>query len=573
MRKSIFLCVCTAFALCITSCTRDELRKPDVNSSSFGILVGGNIDPVHNYNLAKQGAVNVKVDEANTTVRIYSGPENAGKKLLAEQTVPSSGQISFDMVPGVKSVVVMNMSNGSFKTVPLNGTADFTAEFNSQTRTVHESQNDKTFKVTLLGNGNGEYYGFNYDQVKSDVESEGFNYLPNASALYYSKTGSFTLNPVWYTSESGTNVTMGIYYYDNNQIVKVPVFTNDKNKEEAIMQFRAKGDNAWKVLEDAHCRSIGWSDLDRGMEKNVLSRGIRVTCPAKTLFGFYVEGGNDQTSYYDSESKHCVVPADGHYTNKGPYIGPDLGVYGHVAMIDVEGRKYLGFDDFCELLPHSQQHPEYWHMVFHYEGSLFAGIPEEENEEEEEEGGKITGEDGSWILACEDLGEYADYDFNDVVLKITHLAGATKAQVSLMAAGGTLKSNLFYGDQDLGEVHALFGVEKDTLPSINTWQQLGSYTPYTVEIDVPSDFTMTAEDMGGFMIVRNGVSGKIAAPKPGMAPNMICVPGTWKWPREMKNIASAYPSFADWIADHTKNLDWYDNPVDSLVYTLVLPEE
>lgn len=564
MKKSIFLCACTAIALCISSCIRDELQKPEIGSTGFGIMVGGKIDPAQNFNTASTGSVQVKVD-GESIVRVYTNSGKGVLRLVAEKSVSGNGSVNFDMQPGTKSLTVVNMKDGNFANLPLNGTADFTQTAASQTRTTHEG-NTGLFNVTLLGNGNGEYLKYNYDQAKSDVYSDGFKDVKNATALYYTKNGKFTLYPIWYTSESsGENVTMGIYYYENNEMKTIPVFTNDKM--DGMTKFYTGSE--WLPYSDAHTGSLdGYENLDRSTDKNVMGRGIQVTCPAHTVFGFYIDGGNDHkwSACYYSESKYCMSPSWGIYENPGnkdgqkSYVGDELGKYGHVALINVEGRKYLAFDDWCEMSPHSYTNPEYWHMVFQFDGNLSA-VPAEEDDDDS----KIDGEDGSWILACEDLGELSDYDFNDVVLKITHLAGADSASVTLLAAGGTLKSHVFFGNQDLGEVHELFGAP-DTI-SINTWQQLNYWTPYSVKIAVPQDFTMTSENMGGFKIVRNDIAGVVAAPDMGQVPYMICVPDTWKWPREMKKIVDAYPSFAGWCNDHTKNTDWYENAVDSLVYS------
>jgi hypothetical protein len=36
-------------------------------------------------------------------------------------------------------------------------------------------------------------------------------------------------------------------------------------------------------------------------------------------------------------------------------------------------------------------------------------------------------------------------------------------------------------------------------------------------------------------------------PNVGIAPQVICVPWTWDWPRERTRIDSAYPKFTNWV--------------------------
>lgn len=171
-------------------------------------------------------------------------------------------------------------------------------------------------------------------------------------------------------------------------------------------------------------------------------------------------------------------------------------------------------------------------------------------------------EENSWIIACEDLGDTNDYDFNDVVFKVSHVAGKTTAYVTPLAAGGVLETYIIYGTKELGETHQLLGSDKKadgSYPIINTYSitAQGQKIPVTV----PADFSM-ANNMGGFAIqvVRtqpNAIT--ITAPTSGLAPQMFCVPGTWAWPKERVNIEVAYPQFANWNAN-SNNIEWYNSP-------------
>ena len=171
-------------------------------------------------------------------------------------------------------------------------------------------------------------------------------------------------------------------------------------------------------------------------------------------------------------------------------------------------------------------------------------------------------ESPSWIIACEDLGDTNDYDFNDVVFKVSHVAGETTAYVTPLAAGGVLETYIIYGTTELGETHQLLGSDKKadgSYPIINTYSitAQGQKIPVTV----PSDFSM-ANNMGGFAIqvVRTHTNAiTITAPTSGLAPQMFCVPGTWAWPKERVNIEDAYLQFANWSAN-SNNIEWYNSP-------------
>lgn len=188
----------------------------------------------------------------------------------------------------------------------------------------------------------------------------------------------------------------------------------------------------------------------------------------------------------------------------------------------------------------------------------------------------------SWILAVEDLGSTDDFDFNDLVVKVSHVAGSGKITVEPLAAGGTLPMQIFLGDNTdyigsaLGfdHVNAFFG-ERDHTLMLNTRGITHTGTP--VELDAPEGFTMSSTPlviegnrMGGFYVrvkqdqILNGnwTEGvvDIKPSEAGSVPQMLCVPGDWQWPVERTNIATAYPEIREWIKDHNVNADWYLHP-------------
>lgn len=180
----------------------------------------------------------------------------------------------------------------------------------------------------------------------------------------------------------------------------------------------------------------------------------------------------------------------------------------------------------------------------------------------------------SYIIACEDLGSTEDIDFNDIIISVSHVAGENTAVVTPLAAGGTLKSNLLFCGRNLGEIHYLIDGstgETGQMEMLNTnygGNNPGPGTP--IEVEVPSDFTLSYDqtNMGGFSIVtyqRNSNSPVnsmiIRAPEQGAAPQMILVPGDWRWPTERVQIYSAYPQFQDWSQVGGRYTSWYNNPM------------
>lgn len=179
----------------------------------------------------------------------------------------------------------------------------------------------------------------------------------------------------------------------------------------------------------------------------------------------------------------------------------------------------------------------------------------------------------TWIVACEDLGAVGDFDFNDIVFRVSHLAGNDTVHIQALAAGGTLQAVLCHEEAgELGEIHGLFGFTDVTM-MVNTgvgynWNGRNNYNGKVIDIKVPTDFTM-ATNMGGFYLkIYNGdkeVETEIG-PSQGVAPQMICAPGDWKWPLEVVNIGDAYPGFGEWGAGYENGGTWYEGGVTENLY-------
>lgn len=175
----------------------------------------------------------------------------------------------------------------------------------------------------------------------------------------------------------------------------------------------------------------------------------------------------------------------------------------------------------------------------------------------------------SWIIACEDLGNTDDIDFNDIVFSVSHVAGSTTATVTPLAAGGVLPAHIYYGTQDLGEIHELINPNakpNDTngqYSMINTYSKGAAGKPIT--ITVPADYSVGNH---GFSIrVNNSKESAVTltSGQVGKAPQMILLPGTWQWPLERTLINEAYPKFGDWSKISGENLDWYNTVVSDKV--------
>lgn len=202
-------------------------------------------------------------------------------------------------------------------------------------------------------------------------------------------------------------------------------------------------------------------------------------------------------------------------------------------------------------------------------------------------------EEQSFIIACEDLGNTGDYDFNDVVFKVSHVGGSDKLNIIPLASGGTLPVELHYTDQN-GNKHNICtfkpnGSNTDLdfhkLIDPNATMKENSFNPYqplnvrkgqpiipgdTITITVPTDYTInenqfTVEVKKGYgtsVYIEQGsiyIDENMKDSAHNKAPQMMILPGNWNWPTEGTLILDAYPDFGGWTRNEEASAFWYNN--------------
>ncbi len=179
-----------------------------------------------------------------------------------------------------------------------------------------------------------------------------------------------------------------------------------------------------------------------------------------------------------------------------------------------------------------------------------------------------------WTVACEDLGGTFDYDFNDIVFRVKHVAGNDFLTIIPMAAGGTLPATLCYKNEAISEEwHQHFGNGYESNVMINTGMNTETVVwPIRLE-GVPTDWSMkaftsdpTAKD-GDFSIVverADGTKATVTGPSQGVAPQMLILPYEWQWPTELTRITTAYPNFGTWGSNYS-NSSWVNSKVSDYV--------
>ena len=173
----------------------------------------------------------------------------------------------------------------------------------------------------------------------------------------------------------------------------------------------------------------------------------------------------------------------------------------------------------------------------------------------------------TWTLAFENAGLDNDYDFNDVVLKVTPNTFTHKAGVQLLAAGAQRRTEVYFNNILLGEIHDLFGVDTKTM--VNTTGNTCEKEPILLDsINWPQDATVETQRMNFSLKVYNedGVLDREFSMTDLLnnkkSPQALCIAGDWQWPKETINIYKAYPLIGEWgINFNSKEYsNWYAFP-------------
>lgn len=559
MRNLKFISL-TFGVLLLASCSEDIYDEPVQEDYSKNFIDQfGTINPNQDWNVAEVKSVTVNPGSASE-VKIYA--KNGIAYNLVGHYKDMSGQqtLKFDAAETCDEFVVV--AGGKGKLVSNGGNVDFASV---GSRTYHDpSRYNPEFEVDQY------YTEFPWDEVMSFAQrlpEEENNTDPD-------KTGV-------------SNVTNFKVISQRDRIVKVyPVFWNADYEHTLGVYWDADGDGRIDDREhhdiytdkagddvqvavryfnlESRYVSVDWDHfLDPGIgreidkAKPIRSRGFTVTIPDGVEYGFYVkvyDGGDYRDCYYsaaddndgDKQAVFLRTRVDGGNSATGNY------------------RTFLGFEDQTSSeVEDPQKEPDLNDFMLILDPSPL--VVDEDAE--------------SWTIACEDLGSTDDYDFNDVVFSVTHVAGSTEATVQPLAAGGTLETYITWADpRDPSqkkkrvnkEIHEWIGLNGQTAPDgfaypmLNTQGEGTAGVPYTITVDPDFHIGITpdADNMGGFaveVVTKEGKSRNVDNPGLGEAPQMICVTGNWKWPYEKMNIKEAYPEFGPWGENYQHN-EWYNYP-------------
>jgi len=599
----IKVCLLLAGSAALVSSCQDyepfsEQQIQDVAYDHEFEKIFGKIDPEQTWNLALRATVTVTVDK-ESEVKVYAIDHGRKTKVADYSNVTGTRTLGFDVVEGTTDIMVTDGVTAQYAKV--GDELDFTSAL---TRSMYNTD------LGIISVGN-KYRFFSADVVKAftgPVPEERYD-NPNRVTcnFYWVSTGPFTFYPLYWNTAS--HHKLGIYWIDENgnyqekdvyadkcgDEVQVPKSITQKwNSEIGKMEFDkvTSWGNVGNEKEMPYANS--------GLEVGIRSKGITIDLPKGQVFGMYIKvydtrnALNSSTQMYEfvdgtmahkvfsEETKNAHMKeeyggSDWEYENQIPEAVRDKPVHASTfqAIVNDTLFTYFGFEDYFFG-------PDLNDLIFVFGDNVPTVVDEDTGQE--------------WMLAYEDLGNSFDWDYNDVVLCVGHVSGLTTAKITPLAAGGTLASNIYFDNQDLGEIHQLFGQKETTS---------GNYTPVNIadrgnigmyqNVTVSEDFSMTAlsdresgsrdfvSDHKGIVIKVTPKGGDLqeaadivySLENRGKAPEVFCIPrsweykdategqGTttkywreWRWPKEYANIDKAYSKFASWAKDRT-NIDWY----------------
>jgi hypothetical protein len=168
--------------------------------------------------------------------------------------------------------------------------------------------------------------------------------------------------------------------------------------------------------------------------------------------------------------------------------------------------------------------------------------------------------------AFEDLGGTFDFDFNDVVLKVSETGTEGTYQIQAIAAGGTLPVAVKYDGKTIwDDIHGANGYNDESV--INVGVKVDKNFP-TATITTTEPYNQL-KNLVIYVQAKSSTNQTLSPTKVsaytelGDKPQCLIIPAGWKWPKEYFNIIDVYGvagySFTDWVQDAGSATGWYKN--------------
>lgn len=612
--------------------TSNEIQYKQSFKETFG-----KIDPTQDWNLATRATVTVTTN-SSTNVKIYALTDGKYKLVADYADVTGTKELGFDVREDVTDLMVTNGSTS------VKAKVGESVSFGT-TRAGHYGTTGD-IKVTEITDENS-WFVFDLAESKKYQQKlpENVDNLGKVTQNFtFISNGEFTVYPIYWQTDNTDDI--GIYFTDATGYHEIPIYTNKSGDElqyqemtghdpaedsshpglsvgdecpyhpgKKILYLNHEGhkgsyyiycenNSEWKdagSLYQANSKFTPLTTMEAGWDtyvKNYRSKGVKVSIPAGTLFGMYIEPSDGVKQYSQQEKNSSIYST-----------APTKDVVAATFTLPStsnpeEDDMYLCFEDWQT----SSCDKDLNDIVFRFYGSTPTVVDEDPD---------------AWVICAEDLGNTFDIDYNDVVVEVKHVSGKTTTTVSPIAAGGTLASYIYFedateGEKCIGEIHELLGQSNTVSGSYDPYNVYGSVNTsnikdrtfnvsetWSIASSTVGDgaFDQNAASMGGFSVrvVPAGTQASQAAAEidgqkiqnstdsgDENVPYVFCVPRNYtrnyqdggntvtidawfRWSNEMKSL---YPldgygtgtysteghAFAEWVANKNNAKDWYQYP-------------
>ena len=373
--------------------------------------------------------------------------------------------------------------------------------------------------------------------------------------------------------------------FDHTDGDKLPAYQNPAQK----INTPSNANNSARRGDDAY-NTLLVSEVYGDRVTAIRGLTFELKIPEKKIYGFYLRTTASLSEAQKTKLKKLGIPDDklpkyaANYTNANMNTGSGKQVI-RSAMAIYDNFTFVGLDDNtsggdydCNDVTFALSNVRGEKLIPKFtEASLNSSLNEETLKEHPEYSNPPSLEEikhQSWTLAFENAGMDNDFDFNDVVLKVTPNTTTHQAEVKLLATGAQRKTEVYFDGTLLGEVHTLFGVDTNTL--VNTTSSTATRKAVTLEsISWPEDATMETQRMKFSLKVYNedgtldrefSMADLLNDRK---SPQALCVAGDWQWPKERVNVYTAYPLIGKWGVNfnNSEYSNWYAHPKENAVVT------
>lgn len=582
-----------AAMLAVTACqdydlglTVDEIKY----KQEFEKVFGNKVDANQTWSTASRSTLDVSVDMPSTyndcTVKVYTANPRGDIKnsyLLGEWKVTngSSSKLTFDMPMDLKTawVAIVNGDGGRIVKEAAIKNNCCTAEFN-----IVPSSTRSAFNGTVTATTSSDWTYFPKDvYYNPDAEKNSFIEVYPENDLDYSlglctdfefvATGTDDIRMTYFYSNTGGTDKLYFFKYDPERETLAQAYA-DYTNHVAIETVNAKDNIQFHWSSGGQSWAVGnGGDVDNYLkdgtygpdDKGYVGRGHTVTISGLSAgehIVFYLTPSNTLTYQARQDQIACTRSS----INQQKYsINKDVQFAG---VLQVGGVTYLGFEDALSMdNDYTTDKPNEFYDINDIVFTVTGGYTIEDHEDKIEQA-------MSYVIAYEDLGGSFDFDFNDIVLKATHVAGRNTATLTVLAAGGTLPVSISYdGNVVCSDVHSEFGQATTTvinaMPGQHNQYGTRSFTVTGIDSDHPFalnkiSITVTRGD-GKISEIHSpqyytssipDEAHQVGATEDTSIPYAILIANpNWDWCDENISIATQ-DGFVDWVADASQYA-WY----------------